>query len=111
MFDSGDFLTCLSDAWERGLPIIHNWTRTNLLPEALSIREWCDERGIPWGAPQGFPVQDAQRSCCARGTAVLWRVPGPGRYGRVMFSFSESANAEAYAAAANVAERLGGHEE
>lgn len=109
--DAEDLYTMLLQAWDAGVSLVHNWSNNHLGGQAWVVREWCEEHEIDWGSPMGYPVQESQRALVDAGRATRWRGPGPGRYGRVMFSLSEAESPQAHAAAARVAAEHGFAEE
>lgn len=63
-FSRDDLVRCISEGWKQHLrPLAHNWIENPFPNHAGSIRAWCAVQAslIDWGAPQGFPEQDAQR--------------------------------------------------
>lgn len=99
MFTSNDLVTLLTESWHARMPLAHNWIRNPFPGQAQSIRAWCDARGIGWGAPEGYPVQEAQRSERARPSSRIVAFQEPGGHRRIMFALSESENADAFQAA------------
>jgi hypothetical protein len=109
-FNREHFVKILEDAWGRGMPLAHNWARNPFPGQAQSIHGWCSSNGIDWGAPRGFPVQDAQRVERGQPRARIRAFQEPTGKRRIMFSLSDRVNPAAYGAAAKIA-RLHGFEE
>lgn len=102
-FDSNELVKLLKDSWKHGIPLVQNWTKNPFPNNAASIRNYCDTSKIHWGAPQGYPVQDAQR--IERGQTVprIAAFQEPGGKRRIMFSLSKHEDAAAFSAACAVA--------
>lgn len=107
MFNQNDFVRLLKEAWKAGLPLAHNWSRNPWPDEAESIRSWCTTRGIAWGAPSGFPVQNAQRIERGQSRPRLVAFQEPNGHRRIMFSLSRAEDPAAFEAAASFAARHG----
>jgi hypothetical protein len=61
VFTSNDLVKLLQEAWKGRIPLAHNWIRNPFPGQAQSIRAWCDDRGIEWGADRltsGRPNSD-----------------------------------------------------
>jgi hypothetical protein len=103
VFTSNDLVKLLQEAWKGRMPLAHNWIRNPFPGQAQSIRAWCDDRGIEWGAPDGFPVQTAQRSERARSNSRVVAFQEPAGVRRIMFALSQTENADAFQAAHAIA--------
>lgn len=107
MFTSNDLVELLKEAWETGMPLAHNWIHDLFPGQAQSIRAWCDARGIDWGRPEGYPVQEAQRSERLRTNSRIVAFQQPTGLRRIMFSLSLTENGEAFRAALAIASQAG----
>ena len=103
-FDIDHLLEMLLAAWHAGAPLVHNWSNNPFGAHAWPITPWAGNHQPALNLGHGgYRVQEAQRAerAAPEPRIVAWQEPGGHR--RVMFSLSESAAADAYAAAAAIA--------
>lgn len=106
-FDRDHFVELLREGWSSGKPLAHNWQRDAFPGKTVSIHAWADARGINWGGPQGYPVQEAQRIERGHTNSRIRAFQEPRGKKRLMFALSQIENADAFQAATEIAEAAG----